>query len=82
MEKAGAASSSASNREAIMANLDLPKKGASAKWSLEDDNDEDDSEVTNGNEVQESEEDDPLGKIITILSRKLWSLYSKTTIWG
>ena len=76
MEKAGAASSSASNREAIMANLDLPKKGASAKWSLEDDNDEDDSEVTNGksNEMQESEEDDPLGKIITILSRKLRSI--------
>ena len=59
-----------------MANLDLPKKGASAKWSLEDDNDEDDSEVTNGksNEMQESEEDDPLGKIITILSRKLRSI--------
>ena len=46
-----------------MANLDLPKKGASAKWSLEDDNDEDDSENINGklNDAQESEEEDPLG---------------------
>ena len=46
-----------------MANLDLPKKGSSTKWSLEDDNDEDDSETINGksNEAQESEEEDPLG---------------------
>ena len=50
-----------------MANLDLPKKGASAKWSLEDDSDEDDSENINGksNEVPESEEEDPLGKANT-----------------
>ena len=47
-----------------MANLDLPKKGSSTKWSLEDDNDEDDLDNTNGksNEQQESEEEDPLGK--------------------
>ena len=47
-----------------MANLDLPKKGSSTKWSLEDDNDEDDLDNTNGksNEQLESEEEDPLGK--------------------
>ena len=41
-----------------MANLDLPKKGSSTKWSLEDDNDEDDLDNTNGksNEQQESED--------------------------
>ena len=49
-----------------MANLDLPKKGASSKWSLEDDSDEDESETTNGksNKILESEEEDPLGNYI------------------
>ena len=45
-----------------MANLDLPKKGSGTKWSLEDDNDEDDIDNTNGkSNDQESEEEDPLG---------------------
>ena len=68
MEKA-AGSSSASNREAILANLDLPKKGGSSsgkKWSLEDDNDEDETENANGkgDQTEESEEEDPLGIVI------------------
>lgn len=67
------ASSSSSNRETIMANLDLPKKGASSKWSLEDESDEDESEATDdkSNEIPESEEEDPLDAYMTEVTKQV-----------
>ena len=75
------ASSSSSNREAIMANLDLPKKGAASKWSLEDDTDEEDQITSNGKDgaMQDSEEEDPLDAYMNEVTKEVKKMRGPTS---
>lgn len=75
------ASSSSSNREAIMANLDLPKKGEASKWSLEDESDEEDQLTSNGKDgaMQESEEEDPLDAYMNEVTKEVKKMKGPTS---
>lgn len=65
--------SQSSTRESIMANLDLPKSGMK-KWSLEDDEDEDEAAKNENGGDEASEDEDPLDKYMNEVNKEVRKL--------